>query len=86
MLFRSAARGKHYGSLVLTVVIKANGDLDRVEINRSSGKSVLDEAAMRIVRLAAPYAAFPNAIRTDTDLLEITRVWSFTQTDQLKSE
>ena len=41
---------------------------------------------MRIVRLAAPYAAFPNAIRTDTDLLEITRVWSFTQTDQLKSE
>ncbi|MBK6636952.1 MAG: TonB family protein [Rhodocyclaceae bacterium] len=84
--YPDAARGKHYGSLVLTVVIKANGDLDRVEINRSSGKSVLDEAAMRIVRLAAPYAAFPNAIRTDTDLLEITRVWSFTQTDQLKSE
>lgn len=84
--YPDAARGKHYGSLVLTVVIKASGELERVEINRSSGKSVLDEAAKRIVRLAAPYAAFPDAIRTDTDLLEITRVWSFTQADQLKSE
>ncbi len=84
--YPDAARGKHYGSLVLTVIIRANGDLDSVEINRSSGKAVLDEAARRIVRLAAPYAAFPEAIRADTDLLEITRTWTFTQADQLQSE
>jgi periplasmic protein TonB len=84
--YPDAARGKVYGSLVLTVVIKASGELERVEINRSSGKPVLDQAAQRIVRLAAPYAAFPDAIRADTDLLEITRTWSFTQTDQLRSD
>jgi hypothetical protein len=45
---------------VLTVVIKANGDLERVEVNRSSGQSLLDDAARRIVQMAAPYAAFPK--------------------------
>ncbi|MDO9242358.1 MAG: energy transducer TonB, partial [Rhodocyclaceae bacterium] len=47
---------------------------------------VLDEAARRIVRLAAPYAVFPEAVRRDTDILEITRTWSFTGADQLRSE
>jgi protein TonB len=84
--YPSAARGRHYGSLVLTVVIRQSGDLDRVEINRSSGNIVLDDAAVRIVRLAAPYATFPDAIRRDTDLLEITRTWTFTRADQLQSE
>ena len=84
--YPSAARGRHYGSLVLTVVIRQSGDLDRVEINRSSGNHVLDDAAVRIVRLAAPYATFTDAIRRDTDLLEITRTWTFTRADQLQSE
>jgi protein TonB len=84
--YPSAARGRHYGSLILTVVIHANGELDRVEINRSSGVSVLDEAAKRIVQLAAPYAAFPEAIRRDTDLIEISRTWTFTRADKLQSE
>ena len=84
--YPSAARGRHYGSLVVTVIIRANGDLDRVEINRTSGTRILDEAAERIVRLAAPYAAFPDAIRRDTDLLEITRTWTFSRGDRLQSE
>ena len=84
--YPSAARGRHYGSLVVTVVIRANGDLDRVEINRSSGTRILDEAAERIVRLAAPFATFPDAIRRDTDLLEITRTWTFSRGDRLQSE
>ncbi|MDP2108662.1 MAG: TonB family protein, partial [Rhodocyclaceae bacterium] len=66
--------------------IKQDGELERVEINRSSGHQVLDEAARRIVRLAAPYAVFPEAVRRDTDILEITRTWSFTGADQLRSE
>ena len=84
--YPDAAKGKLYGSLVLTVVIKANGDLERVEVNRSSGQSLLDEAARRIVRMAAPYAAFPEAIRRDTDLLEITRTWTFTNADRLRAD
>jgi protein TonB len=80
-----AAKGKLYGNLVLTVAIKNDGNLERVELNRSSGHKLLDDAALRIVRMAAPYAVFPDAIRRDTDIIEITRTWSFTGTDQLQT-
>ena len=64
---------KLYGSLQLTVAIKADGEVESVEINRSSGHKVLDQAAVRIVRLAAPFDRFPANIRADTDILHITR-------------
>lgn len=85
MNYPTAARGRLYGSLVLTVIIRADGELERVELNRSSGQKVLDEAAQRIVRLAAPYAPFPDNIRRDTDMLVITRTWTFTSADQLQA-
>ena len=84
--YPDAAKGRLYGSLVLTVIIRANGDLERVEVNRSSGKGLLDDAALRIVQMAAPYAAFPESIRRDTDVLEITRTWTFTNADRLRSD
>ena len=77
---------KLYGSLQLTVAIRANGEVEDVQINRSSGYGILDRAAMRIVRLAAPFAAFPDNIKRDTDILHITRTWSFTKGDQLSAE
>ncbi len=84
--YPTAARGRHYGSLVLTVVIRNDGSLDRVEVNRPSGQKVLDDAARRIVEMAAPYPPFPEAIRRDTDILEIIRTWSFTTSDRLQSD
>lgn len=78
-----AKRQKLYGSLQLIVNIKSDGSVERVEIKRSSGHKVLDEAAIRIVNLAAPYAAFPEDIRKDTDILGIVRTWTFTRADQL---
>ena len=84
--YPDAAKGRLYGSLVLTVIIKANGDLERVEVSRSSGKKLLDDAARRIVQMAAPYGAFPESIQRDTDLLEITRTWTFTNADRLRSD
>jgi protein TonB len=84
--YPEAAKGRHYGSLVLTVIIKSDGNLDRVELNRSSGQKVLDDAARRIVEMAAPYSAFPEAVRRDTDVLEITRTWSFTTSDHLQAD
>jgi periplasmic protein TonB len=84
--YPEAAKGRHYGSLVLTVVIKSDGTLDHVELNRSSGQKVLDDAARRIVELAAPYATFPTDVRRDTDIIEITRTWSFTTSDRLQAE
>jgi protein TonB len=77
---------KAYGSLVVTVSIKANGVLEKVEINRPSGWKILDEAALHIVKLAAPYAPFPADIAGDTDVLSITRTWTFTRSDQLIAE
>ena len=75
-----------YGSLQLTVAIKADGEVESIEINRSSGHKVLDQAAIRIVRLAAPFERFPDNIRVDTDILHITRTWTFTRADQIVSE
>jgi protein TonB len=83
--YPEAARGKLYGSLVMTVSINYDGSLGRIDVNRSSGYKVLDEAARRIVQMASPYAPFPPDIRRDTDILEITRTWYFTQGDQLSA-
>jgi protein TonB len=78
-----ARRNKIYGSLALTVSIRSSGEVDSIEVSSSSGHKELDEAAVRIVRLAAPYAAFPDDIRRDTDIVSITRTWTFTKGDQL---
>jgi protein TonB len=80
-----AARGKLYGNLTLTVEIRADGEIEKIDLNRSSGQKVLDDAAIRIVRMAAPYAAFPPDIRREYEILSITRTWTFTQGDQLES-
>jgi protein TonB len=76
------ARGKYYGSLRMTVAIRKDGTLAETVIEKSSGSPVLDRAARRIVLLAAPYPPFPPEIARDTDILEITRTWIFTN-DQL---
>ena len=77
---------KLYGSLQLTVAIKADGEVESVEINRSSGYKFLDQAARRIVQLSAPFEPFPADIRKDTDILHITRTWTFTKADQVLAE
>lgn len=83
--YPEAAKGKLYGSLVLSVSILADGNVQKIEINRSSGHKVLDDAARRIVQMASPYAAFPADIRRDTDIIEITRTWTFTRSDALET-
>jgi len=80
------ARGRVYGSLVLMVSIKSDGSLDAVEVRRSSGHQILDRAAERIVKMASPYAGFPANIRRDTDILVITRTWTFAPGDKLFGE
>ena len=81
-----ARQKKLYGSLRVTVNILADGSLESAEIDRSSGSRILDEAALRIIKMAAPYSPLPENIRKDTDILGITRTLSFTRSDQLASE
>lgn len=80
------ARGKLYGVLRLTVTIRPDGTVESIDLDRSSGLKVLDQAAFRIVQMAAPFAAFPADIRKDTDLLVITRAWFFAQGDKVWTE
>ena len=84
----AARRDKLYGNLQMTVGIRSDGSLESVELNRSSGKKVLDEAAIRIVNLAGQngFAPFPPEISRDIDILHITRTWVFTRSDELTSE
>jgi protein TonB len=84
--YPAEARGKLYGNLRLTVTIRPDGSVDSIELDRSSGLKILDAAAYKIVRMAGPFAAFPLAIRRDTDLLVITRTWFFGQGDKLWTE
>ena len=57
--------------------MRSDGSLERVDLLDSSGYAVLDEAALKIVRMAAPYAPFPPALREKADKLEIIRTWDF---------
>ncbi|WP_018868191.1 MULTISPECIES: energy transducer TonB [unclassified Thioalkalivibrio] len=71
------------GTLVLSVRLNPEGELMNIEIARSSGEPVLDQAAMRIVELAAPYAPFTEQMREEYDELVITRTWAFRR-DQME--
>jgi periplasmic protein TonB len=81
----AARERKIYGSLVMTVGIKADGRIESVEIDRPSGFKILDAAALKIVDRSAPFAPFPPDVRRDTDILYITRTWSFTREGELES-
>lgn len=72
-----ALRRRITGQLRLSVVINPDGSIHEVNILQSSGQRLLDDAARQIVRLAAPFAAFPPEIRQQTDRLQIIRTWNF---------
>jgi len=65
------------GELLLIVGIYQDGGVESITLKKSSGIPELDEAAMEIVRIAAPYAPLPANIAKDVDVLHITRTWRF---------
>jgi protein TonB len=81
-----ARRRQIFGKLRLSVSIRADGSVEKVEVDKSSGHRILDATAVRIVKLAAPYAALPPDIAKDIDILTITRTWSFTSSERMESE
>ncbi|GGA86080.1 cell envelope biogenesis protein TonB [Arenimonas soli] len=64
------------GRLVMTVAVRRDGSIENVLLNSSSGLGILDQAAMRIVRLAEPYPPLPETSER-VDVLHITRTWQF---------
>jgi len=72
-----AKRQNLAGSLVLDVAINPDGTIHAIQVLRPSRHTLLDDAAVRIVELAGPYAPLPPDIRAEVDILHITRTWKF---------
>src|SRR5690606_4490995 len=71
-----ARRRRLSGQVVISVAIRRDGSVERAEVVDSSGQPLLDQAALRIVRLAEPYPALP-VTGEDVDILHVTRTWQF---------
>lgn len=81
-----ALRERKFGQVRLMVALNPNGSLREIEVLQSSGHVFLDEAAIRSVRLAAPFAPFPAEMRRITDILEIIRTWKYDEQRAVSSE
>ncbi|MBN1237281.1 MAG: TonB family protein [Gammaproteobacteria bacterium] len=76
--FPERFRGDHgFGRPTLEVAIGAAGELEEIVVRRSSGNSALDQAAVGILRLAAPFDPLPDAIRAEYDVLRFAYEWQF---------
>ncbi len=84
--YPDAARRRNLsGKLIVQVAIYPDGSVREITIRKPSGHKILDDAAVRIVKLAAPFAPFPEDIKKDTDIMYITRTWVFTSGNRLQS-
>jgi len=78
-----ARRNNLTGDLILTVGVYPDGSIESINVMRSSGKALLDQAAIKIVRIAAPFSPLSEEITAETDILNITRTWRFSQGNRL---
>jgi len=62
---------------VVAVVIKADGSLKEATIQESSGDPEMDQAALNILRKAAPFNPFPLNLKQDYDQLRFAYEWQF---------
>ena len=81
-----ARRDKLNGTLILDVTINAKGKLLNIDLRKSSGHKILDDAAQRIVKLAAPYSPFPDKLKQEADVIHITRSWEFINNSEFKTQ
>ena len=80
----AARRENLSGKLIVQVAVYPDGSVRDITIPKPSGYKILDDAAVRIVKLAAPFAPFPESIKKETDVLYITRTWVFTSGNRLR--
>ena len=72
-----ARRRRISGTVMLDVAVNRDGSVADISVRKSSGITLLDDAAIRSVHLAAPYAPLPPEIRHEVDELHVTRTWKF---------
>ena len=81
----AAKRNRLIGTLILDVALNPDGTINEIQMERASKHKVLNDAAIRIVKLAAPFEPFPEDIRKEVDILHITRSWQFMRGNRLSS-
>jgi protein TonB len=81
----AAKRDGLTGTLILDVAINPDGTINEIQIERASPHKTLNDAARRILKLAAPFEPFPDNIRAEVDILHITRTWQFVRGNRLTS-
>ena len=74
-----------YGNVRMLIVLNASGQISETRIIQSSGESLLDQAAVDIVNLAAPFEPFPEELKAEADILEIVRTFRFHEGNTLSS-
>jgi len=80
-----AIRARLTGNLRMSVTISSDGKVKNIKITKYSGHKVLDDAAVRIVKMGAPYARFSDDIRKDYDEIVIVRTWQFLSGKRVKT-
>ena len=83
--YPAAAKGRPY-TLVITVSVKEDGDVEKVDIDRPSGSREIDEHARRIIELARPFARFSPQMRAEYQVFDIVTTWTFTPAGALSAE
>jgi periplasmic protein TonB len=67
------------GSVIVHIAVRADGSLEQARILKPSSSSLVNESALNIARMAAPFPPFPANVREKTDILDIIRTWHFQQ-------
>jgi protein TonB len=80
-----ARRRQLSGTVVINIGIRRNGSIERADIVQSSGIPLLDDAALRIAKLAEPYPPLPKT-KEDPDILNVVRTWQFLRGGELIDE
>lgn len=81
----AARRNELTGALILIVGIYKNGEIESVTVDESSGHTLLDDAAVRIVELAGPFEPMTGLLAEETDILYIVRTWEFQSSNSVIS-
>jgi protein TonB len=74
---RLLAVGRRHGRPTLEVAIGPQGDLVEIVVRKSSGDSSLDQAALKILRMAAPFEPLPSGITDEFRTLRFAYEWDF---------
>ena len=84
--YPAQAKGKLYGAVSVWVVLDGAGTVVRVDISRSSGYRVLDDAAKRIIEMGSPYGAVPAKVLDGADQLGFSRSLKFVSGNALETK